>query len=133
MVLEFTQITLFRGHASVVNEHIRIIILHPSEDPSSPLTCSIQQLKLGDSVKDYECISYAWGEPTFSHRLDCDDGSIFEITPSLHSALKRFRTKQRSRHLWADAVCIYTFRQQDSCRCFWRHRPPKTAVYRNFS
>jgi hypothetical protein len=88
------------------DEHIRIIILHPSEDQSSPLTCSIQQLKLDDNVKDYECISYAWGEPIFSHRLDCDDGSTFEITASLHSALKRFRSKRRSRHLWADAVCI---------------------------
>jgi hypothetical protein len=40
------------------DEHIRIMALHPSEAPSLPLTCSIQQLKLDDNVKDYGCISY---------------------------------------------------------------------------
>jgi len=26
-------------------------------------------------------------------------------------------------------ICIYPFRRQDSCRCFWRHVPPKRAVF----
>jgi heterokaryon incompatibility protein (HET) len=89
------------------DEHIRVITLHPSEDTSSPLSCSIHPIKLDDNVKVYECISDAWGEPTFSHHLNCGDGSTFKITPSLYSALTRFRDKQRPRLLWVDAVCIY--------------------------
>jgi Heterokaryon incompatibility protein (HET) len=86
-------------------EQIRIVVLDPSPDQNSPLTCSIQHLTLDDNVKDYECISYAWGEPNFSKRLLCGDGS-FEITPNLHAALTRFRSTRRKRALWADAVCI---------------------------
>jgi len=89
------------------DEHIRLIILHPSEDSSAPLTCSIQQAKLDDGdLLDYEPISYTWGAPIFSHHLFCYDGSVFAITPNLHDALTRFRLRDRARYLWADSISI---------------------------
>jgi hypothetical protein len=41
------------------DEHIRLIVLHPSQDPSAALKCSIQQVELNNNnIHDYESISY---------------------------------------------------------------------------
>jgi heterokaryon incompatibility protein (HET) len=85
--------------------HIQIIYLQPSEDPSQPLYCSILQTQTVDNVDPYECISYTWGPPILEC-LHCDDGSVFNITSNLHSAIVRFRSNSEVRPLWADAVCI---------------------------
>jgi hypothetical protein len=92
------------------DEHIRLIILNPSEDPLAPLECSIEQANLNDIGNvNYESISYTWGEPIFSHHLICEKKSVFFITHNLHNALKRFRLTDRARYLWADAVSINQF------------------------
>ncbi|KUJ19758.1 heterokaryon incompatibility, partial [Mollisia scopiformis] len=57
-----------------------------------------------DTAEDYEPISYAWGDPTMSHEIMCNDCSLF-ITKNLFQALRRFRGTQ-PRFLWADGICI---------------------------
>ncbi|KAE9381055.1 hypothetical protein N431DRAFT_320869, partial [Stipitochalara longipes BDJ] len=88
------------------NSHIRVIILHPSQDESAELRCSIQQHVLGSIIGQYESISYTWGSERLECDLCCDDGSVFKITANLHSALSRFRSESQTRCIWADAVCI---------------------------
>jgi hypothetical protein len=88
------------------NNHIRILILHPSQNRFAPLRCSIKHQEIGSAAEQYECISYTWGDQIRAHILCCDDGTVFEITVNLHSALSRFRSTSHRRYLWADAVCI---------------------------
>jgi len=37
--------------------------------------------------------------------------------------------KDGFQYVWIDTCCTYIFPPQDSCRRFWRHRPPNTAVF----
>ncbi|KAN0099779.1 Heterokaryon incompatibility protein (HET) domain containing protein [Hyaloscypha variabilis] len=110
-------------------DHIRVLILDPSQDPSAPLQCSIKQQELETMEEPYECISYTWGGQTLAHDLYCDDGSIVEITANLHSALSRFRSNSRSRCLWADAVCINQADSEEKSEQI----PLMPRIYRNAS
>ncbi len=63
------------------------------------------RLKFADweDPPSYEAISYAWGDPNDVIPTICNDG-ILNITKSLHGALSRFRMKNQTRLLWADAL-----------------------------
>jgi hypothetical protein len=87
------------------NQHIRVLVLQPSDDPTSNLRCSIVQQDLDDRTEDYDAISYTWGGQTPAIELDVD-GLVLLITKNLASALQRFRSQRRVSRLWADAVCI---------------------------
>ena len=86
--------------------HIRLIRLEPSSDPSAPLRCTLSDSDLQTSDIPYEALSYAWGPPKFDHDLYVGDDAVLRITSSLHGALKRLRRYPRPRRVWADAVCI---------------------------
>lgn len=111
------------------DNHIRVLILEPSQDPSAPLQCSIKQHELGTAAEQYECISYTWGSPTLSAHILCDDGSAIEITANLHSALTRFRSNSNPRCFWADAVCINQVNSEEKSRQI----PLMPQIYRNAS
>ncbi|KAF2184622.1 hypothetical protein K469DRAFT_579057, partial [Zopfia rhizophila CBS 207.26] len=53
----------------------------------------------------YDAISYTWGNQQPDQDLGCED-SIKHITANLSSALRRFRSKYRTRNIWADAIYI---------------------------
>ncbi|KAJ4990044.1 het domain protein [Stagonosporopsis vannaccii] len=53
----------------------------------------------------YEAISYVWGEPLFTETLWTPEGFL-SITKNLAEVLHQIRHKDKSRNLWADAVCI---------------------------
>ncbi|KAF2658267.1 hypothetical protein K491DRAFT_624949 [Lophiostoma macrostomum CBS 122681] len=57
------------------------------------------------STPEYEAISYAWGDPKLTAPVFCD-GKAIEVTKSLHTALSHFRSEDKSRFVWADALCI---------------------------
>lgn len=57
----------------------------------------------------YEALSYAWGDRDVKVATICHD-AILQVTPNLRSCLQHLRYQDRSRWLWADAVCI---NQQD--------------------
>lgn len=91
------------------NEFTRVLLLHPSADRDSPLSCDL----IHCDADDFSCeaISYAWGPPDFTSSLFCGPNKErIAITPSLESALCAFRLTSETRRLWADAVCI---NQQD--------------------
>jgi hypothetical protein len=85
-----------------------------------------------DQVKDggvpYEALSYVWGgtEETAKIRIN---GSTMVVTENLYIALLHLQLPDTDRILWIDAICIYPIRSRFSCRRFWRHRPPETAVF----
>jgi hypothetical protein len=58
-----------------------------------------------ESAPPYEAISYCWGDPDDQEEILCCGRSMY-ITRSLYSGLKCFRYPQKTRTLWADAVCI---------------------------
>ena len=86
-------------------DSIRLLKLEPpwSQDPQA-LHAALVQCRLSDKP-EFEAISYAWGEPVFPEMLHFPTGSL-KITSSLAAALQQFRRRDRSRWLWADAVCI---------------------------
>ncbi|KAG5751478.1 hypothetical protein H9Q69_013727 [Fusarium xylarioides] len=87
------------------SNEIRLIKLHPGSG-DDPLRADILHASLdSDVVGGYEAVSYAWEDGHTTNKLETPRG-ILLITPSLFHALHRFRLKEESRMLWADAVCI---------------------------
>lgn len=112
------------SHQLLHDDQIRILVLKAGH-AGSPLEASLRTVSLaelsehGDKFSDgndpsdkqpetahFEAISYCWGEPIFSRSCSLHDGATIPLTESLHSALQAFRYPDRSRKLWADAVCI---------------------------
>ncbi|PVH77577.1 heterokaryon incompatibility, partial [Cadophora sp. DSE1049] len=82
---------------------IRVLVLHgglPDED----IRCSLKVISLDNAIR-YEALSYTWGDPADTRRLQCCDASL-DVTVNLHSALRHLRHVYRKRVIWADAICI---------------------------
>lgn len=111
-------------YRSLCHDQIRILVLKAGL-PELPLEASLRAVSLGElsgrpyNTRDcagadeaqvepahFEAISYCWGEPVFSRSIAFAEGGEISITGSLHSALQAFRYPDRSRSLWADAICI---------------------------
>jgi hypothetical protein len=88
---------------------MRLITLLPGPF-SSQVQATLSTAPLHDPVS-YEAISYAWGDP-FTTAPILLDGIEFPITVNLESALRHFRLEEKSRLLWADAICLYVDRYQ---------------------
>ncbi|KAF4453691.1 hypothetical protein F53441_3700 [Fusarium austroafricanum] len=82
---------------------IRVLHLLPGQD-SDPIRCELQIVSLSDSPS-YEALSYSWGDPYICHVIEVD-GQKAEITINLYNVLRRLRLSDRTRHIWADALCI---------------------------
>ncbi|KAF2001028.1 hypothetical protein P154DRAFT_186686 [Amniculicola lignicola CBS 123094] len=87
-------------------DHIRIIILEPSVDPTTPIRFTFHQDTLESLEGGYEAISYTWGEPKLQFLLYCNDSTQVLITRNLDLVLRRVRSKGDKKWLWADTVCI---------------------------
>jgi hypothetical protein len=81
----------------------------------------------GSEAEEYAALSYFWGDESVKKPIIVN-GAITEITANLE-ALRHLAQEDRSVAIWADALCICVVRRQDSCRRFWRHLPPETAVF----
>ncbi len=57
------------------------------------------------TVPNYEAISYCWGDKNDTMPVHIDGRTVW-VTKSLQSGLTHLRYRDRSRWLWADAVCI---------------------------
>lgn len=82
---------------------IRVAELLPG-DGSDPIVCQILTADF-TSMPSYEAISYAWGDVNSSRHVICD-GKVIKVTENLYSALIHLRFSDKSRYLWADALCI---------------------------
>ncbi|KAL8942667.1 MAG: hypothetical protein Q9216_001521 [Gyalolechia sp. 2 TL-2023] len=96
-------------YEQLTRQDIRLLTLLPG-----CLESSIRvrlDLKILDQKRppQYEALSYTWGSPTLSHRLEVDLGhrtQILPITENLHIALRYLRHDTLARTLWVDAICI---------------------------
>jgi Heterokaryon incompatibility protein (HET) len=90
-------VELSQGHA------IRLIELFPGERQSDiSIRLSIHEL---DHAPEFEAISYVWGDPNDTSPILCN-GKELHVTVNLIAVLRRARYIDRSRVLWADAICI---------------------------
>ncbi|KAK1640773.1 heterokaryon incompatibility protein-domain-containing protein, partial [Colletotrichum phormii] len=62
--------------------------------------------ELPESADSYEAISYVWGSNEKPHHITTSTGAQIPITDSLYLCLKRVRLEDRTRLVWADALCI---------------------------
>ncbi|KAH8159575.1 hypothetical protein CIB48_g8671 [Xylaria polymorpha] len=73
---------------------------------------SIPQVKFHQTALEnpqrlkYEALSYCWGSKTPLHPVLCDGSSVVWVTQNLFDALQELRLEDKSRMLWADAICI---------------------------
>lgn len=82
---------------------IRLLHLLPGQ-PGSSLHCTLELVDL--KIRPYyEAISYCWGNLEDTVDLWLGDRRI-EVTRNLGDALESLRLVERTRVLWADAVCI---------------------------
>ncbi len=97
----------------LLSDEIRVLVLQPSEG-NAPIRAHLTLTKLHNNL-EYEALSYVWGDPGVTRPIyirATDDinspGTEFEvqITTNLESAFRHLRLIDRSRTLWADAICI---------------------------
>jgi len=86
-------------------DYIRLLHLERASDDSSELRGSLKVHKL-DAQCEYEAISYAWGDyPEFDQTLFLGN-QVLKISRNLYAALMAYSYPDRTRLLWADAICI---------------------------
>ena len=82
---------------------IRCLILQPLS-AGAEIQCSTEAVSLLDQP-EYEALSYVWGDP-LDQRSIIFDGSPFDVTRNLATALRYLRLPDKLRRVWIDALCI---------------------------
>ncbi|KAI9786881.1 MAG: hypothetical protein M1839_005112 [Geoglossum umbratile] len=82
----------------------RLLRLCRTRSNNSRLEGTLIEYSLEDDIK-YECLSYTWGTPTFSHNIFLD-GRPLPITANLDLALGNSQRAAETSLLWVDAICI---------------------------
>lgn len=76
-------------------------------DWNDVIKCSLSTVNLsGSSKREFEAISYVWGERSEDPPHILVDGRIFNVWVNLQAALRHFRSTTKTRTLWVDAICI---------------------------
>ncbi|KAL3296054.1 Het domain-containing protein [Colletotrichum asianum] len=104
---------------------IRILTLHPGT-LNDRLRGDLEIVNIDISSRDYETISYVWGNSSKTHDMVCNGAEMF-ITESLHGALTCMRLAYVSRRLWVDQVCI----DQDNAEEKNSQIPLMDVIYRS--
>ena len=90
-------------------DSIRILIIEPAPDTTTPIICDIEYISLEAPAK-YSALSYSWGMNDDGDASLCRDmyihGKHKAITRSLFEGLLRIRDSYERKRLWVDAVCI---------------------------
>lgn len=83
---------------------LRLIILMPSTEKSSPIECTLAQDFL-QNESPYEALSYVWGAVPGKSQIQVNKRP-FLATKNLEAALRTLRLHNSARILWVDAICI---------------------------
>lgn len=98
----------------ITEDAVRILNLEPDSDFESPLRGVITQHRLTVEAVEpdgcgYSAISYAWGDPTPSHKLSLrlnDQWAFLPITRNADLLLRHLRDVHQKTPLWIDGVCL---------------------------
>jgi hypothetical protein len=82
---------------------IRLLELYPGVENDS-LQSRLHVVHI-TTAPAYEAISYVWGNSTRVETITCA-GEELGITRNLSDVLRRIRLEDKSRYVWADAICI---------------------------
>jgi hypothetical protein len=96
-------------------DSIRLVYIHPADDPDAPIQCTISEAKFSERPQ-YEALSYMWGDEAVQRPIFVN-GHQLQITQNLFDALHFLRLRQRasngsaaaglpSLRYWIDAICI---------------------------
>lgn len=65
--------------------------------------CCLLHVGEWDKPREYEAISYAWGDPKVTVPVNVHGKRVY-VTSNLHNGLSHLRLQDESRFLWADAL-----------------------------
>lgn len=82
---------------------IRIVNLLPGEY-GGPIECVLEHIDM-DITKDFEALSYCWGEASITKSILLD-GRSYPVTTNLFDGVQRLRKLDEPRKLWIDSLCI---------------------------
>jgi Heterokaryon incompatibility protein (HET) len=106
---QFYDAQVFSYQPLIEPDAIRLIVLYPATHDSDELHCSLIHTTLSQCEDDifdhYTALSYVWGDGTDLRSISLD-GTLFEVTSNLYSALTDLRHATKILRLWADAICI---------------------------
>jgi hypothetical protein len=85
---------------------IRVLAVFPGA-AGDPIQCQLRTVVLDNvgNAPAYEALSYCWGDHHETELISCN-GQDFYVRPNLETALRHLRCTDRTRVLWADAICI---------------------------
>jgi hypothetical protein len=88
----------FEYRPLVKSDAIRVLVVHPDQNASAQLECSLEHTTLSrykeELADHYTALSYAWGDPRDT-RTVVVDGHLLDVTVNLASALRDIRDEQR--------------------------------------
>ncbi|KAI1266844.1 heterokaryon incompatibility protein-domain-containing protein [Xylariaceae sp. FL1019] len=105
-----TMTSQFQHRPLSSSRYIRVLDLLPGRKREAPIECRVRELDLDyqrnlDYHRNYEALSYVWGERTGSLPIRCD-GLDLLVTPNCHDALVHLRRSVKVRTLWIDSICL---------------------------
>jgi Heterokaryon incompatibility protein (HET) len=97
-------------------ESIRLLQLLPGSADQA-IRCVLMDNFLS-SLPHYSALSYTWDSASGNEEEDCSielNSKLLPIRKNLHAFLTVLRSPNKTRTLWADAVCIYQDRYRSKC------------------
>ena len=90
-------------YVALTNGEVRLIELFPGQEAQQVhVKLSIHELA---HIPPFDAISYVWGDETDREDIECNKCTL-SVTKSIAAALKQVRLPDKSRMVWADAICI---------------------------
>jgi Heterokaryon incompatibility protein (HET) len=99
---------------------IRLLQIQPATEDNI-IRCTISQYPIHNRPVSI-AISYTWGDE-HNQRSIFVNGRNFRIRKNLWDLLWHLQQCQENRHLWIDALCIYSYRTAAKCCRNLRFRP----------
>ncbi|KIW01575.1 uncharacterized protein PV09_07049 [Verruconis gallopava] len=128
--IEEEQLRPYQYNRLTSNHSIRLLKLHAGSKKQD-LVCDLVEEKLGgDHHVNFEALSWSWGTAPWTGRIKIREGDedfVFNVPPTLVSALKALRLRRKVRTIWVDLICINQARTEEK-----NHQVPMmSSIYGN--